>query len=382
MLSVEQYQKLYEFQNHLLQLRFKHSDELSFSQSVGEILDEVFGYDKSALGYMAEETGHVLDSSCMLHGVSLDFAQQFFYEYWRSEPFFQNGGDTIIFSQLPEFHASDMYRKVMKKNGFCDCALQFVVNPSSGRYTLYFIIFSEKKPFTNDDTQLLEKISRSIAYAQEDYLEMWILTNQNSMLVNYTNYFPIGIMLVERINQVTFTNDVAKRYLSDLGVTSPRMYNMFFTNKLYKYCKYDLINGGSIEPIRLKNYLFSIVSIGNHGKNLENHYNVQRRAAAGSSQVPLNFMVSNMDTSLCIYIINDNMYRTKFSLLSLEKAGLTKREMNIAELIAGGNSNQEIASQLGITHNTVRIHISNIYRKMNVRNRVQLIDKLMADQKS
>lgn len=379
MLNAEQYQKLYEFQNQLLQLRFKHSQELSFSQRISEILDEVFGYKKSALGYMVEETSRVLDSSCMLHGVNLDFAQEFFSEYWRSEAYFQNGTDTIVFSRIPDFHTSDMYKKIMKKNGLCDCVVKFVTSPSTGRYGLYFIIFSDKKAFSDDEMLLFEKISISMAYAQEDYLEMWNLTNQNSMLINYTNYFPIGIMLVERVNQVTFANDVAKRYMSDLGVTSPRMYNMFFTNKLYKYCKYDLINGGSVDPIRLKNYLFSIVSVGNYGRNLDMQNSIHRRASAGNSQIPLNVIAGSMDTSLCIYIINDDLYRTKFSMLTLEKAGLTKREMNIAELIAEGNSNQQIAEQLGITHNTVRIHISNIYRKMNVRNRVQLIDKLMAD---
>ncbi|MDR0850932.1 MAG: helix-turn-helix transcriptional regulator [Clostridiales Family XIII bacterium] len=52
--------------------------------------------------------------------------------------------------------------------------------------------------------------------------------------------------------------------------------------------------------------------------------------------------------------------------------GLTKREIDVADLLAAGNSYQKTAEELYISINTVRTHISNIYRKLNIDNQKSL----------
>jgi DNA-binding CsgD family transcriptional regulator len=50
---------------------------------------------------------------------------------------------------------------------------------------------------------------------------------------------------------------------------------------------------------------------------------------------------------------------------------LTEREMEILRLVAGGQSTAEIAQRLAITEATVKTHLTKIYRKTGMRNRVQ-----------
>ena len=50
---------------------------------------------------------------------------------------------------------------------------------------------------------------------------------------------------------------------------------------------------------------------------------------------------------------------------------LTKRENQILILIANGNCNKEIASELNISERTVKNHISNIFKKIDVADRTQ-----------
>ena len=52
---------------------------------------------------------------------------------------------------------------------------------------------------------------------------------------------------------------------------------------------------------------------------------------------------------------------------------LTERERQLLDLIAGHQSNQEIASQLNISLKTVRNHVSNIFSKLQVVDRAQAI---------
>lgn len=51
--------------------------------------------------------------------------------------------------------------------------------------------------------------------------------------------------------------------------------------------------------------------------------------------------------------------------------GLTERELAILRLVAEGLSNLDIASQLYVTEQTVKFHLSNIYRKLGVSNRTE-----------
>lgn len=51
---------------------------------------------------------------------------------------------------------------------------------------------------------------------------------------------------------------------------------------------------------------------------------------------------------------------------------LTKRELEIARLVASGLKNSEVAAQLYLSEKTVAAHLSNIYGKLEVRSRVQL----------
>lgn len=55
---------------------------------------------------------------------------------------------------------------------------------------------------------------------------------------------------------------------------------------------------------------------------------------------------------------------------------LSERERSVAQLVAAGMSNKQIARELGITERTVKAHISAIFRKMDVRDRLQLVLKM------
>jgi len=57
----------------------------------------------------------------------------------------------------------------------------------------------------------------------------------------------------------------------------------------------------------------------------------------------------------------------------LTQKGLSHREAEVAELVSRGLSNKEVANQLFVTEKTVKFHLTNIYKKMSVKSRAQLI---------
>ena len=57
----------------------------------------------------------------------------------------------------------------------------------------------------------------------------------------------------------------------------------------------------------------------------------------------------------------------------LESLGITKRELEILELIAKGLSNREIGEQLFVSENTVKTHSSRLFEKLNAKRRTQAV---------
>jgi two-component system, NarL family, response regulator LiaR len=58
-----------------------------------------------------------------------------------------------------------------------------------------------------------------------------------------------------------------------------------------------------------------------------------------------------------------------------EHSLLSIREKEVLELLSKGLLYKEIADQLGVTHETVKKHLKNIYQKLHVQNKIEAINK-------
>jgi DNA-binding CsgD family transcriptional regulator len=57
---------------------------------------------------------------------------------------------------------------------------------------------------------------------------------------------------------------------------------------------------------------------------------------------------------------------------------LTSTERRVADLVAAGRTNAEVAAELFMSQRTVESHLSRIYRKLDVRSRTELSRTLTA----
>ena len=56
-----------------------------------------------------------------------------------------------------------------------------------------------------------------------------------------------------------------------------------------------------------------------------------------------------------------------------QENGLTERELEIVRLVASGYKNKEVGATLAISERTVKTHLTNIFQKLGVRDRVGLV---------
>ena len=74
-----------------------------------------------------------------------------------------------------------------------------------------------------------------------------------------------------------------------------------------------------------------------------------------------------------VYVARNENFVLDTSLVS--QLELSKRELEILGLLARGHSNQEIAAKLFVSLSTVKTHIQNLFEKLDVKRRIQAVEK-------
>jgi len=76
-----------------------------------------------------------------------------------------------------------------------------------------------------------------------------------------------------------------------------------------------------------------------------------------------------------VYVTSPDSYRDVLDTSLVSELGLSKRELEILGLLAQGHSNREIAAKLFISLSTVKTHIQNLFEKLDVKRRIQAVEK-------
>jgi len=81
------------------------------------------------------------------------------------------------------------------------------------------------------------------------------------------------------------------------------------------------------------------------------------------------------DSIESLKLIHTNDQPSRDMSLMATQYGLTHRELEVLELLLEGRRPQIIAKELYIALNTVRRHLSAIFRKLNVKSQLECIEK-------
>ena len=58
---------------------------------------------------------------------------------------------------------------------------------------------------------------------------------------------------------------------------------------------------------------------------------------------------------------------------------ITERELEVASLICRGFNNAEVAEKLGITPGTAKTHLRNLYKRVRVKSKIELLLRFVED---
>ncbi len=232
-------------------------------------------------------------------------------------------------------------------------------NNNGNHYSISIFKSHEEGPFSEKEKHLLNYIYHVINANFSRYLFMMSHTENDMFLQTTLDNLPFGLAIYDENFEIIRSNSQANSYMCSITSSSNSQTGMLkFTDLIFKNTNTSSSFESSSVPLDFGSHSVTIspsISFMNQGKVLKCYYVYIRE----------NESIAFPDEKTEIMMLN------KIDLIS--KYGLTVREIDIVQLLYSGKSNKEISESLFISVNTLKSHLSNIYRKLEVSNKVEAI---------
>ena len=367
----ELYQRNSDFPEHVLRLLnkyfgfenigfFCHKKLDFFDDSSPSEEDNTIMFSKEIL-----ECTYALQNSDLV----LDHYNKLFYSmdsmtYYKLPQNLQNQ-NIIDYSQVPHGPHEDPYtefKESLSLKHFLCLYLFSEENSYLGRIALCKT--NEKGKFTENELQLLSIISKHISHSYSNYLKYSSTALRLEMMNKILLTIPLGTILLDSRFNIIFSNNLACDCCAEiLEITSNDVNNINKKNLSFKD-QQKVVNS----------IVDTMTAINNKFQNTINTY----YATYSIMIVPcITHNRSNNIETLYYMYIQKQLSSTRVDLETFaQKYNLTHQELNIIQLVQEGCSSIEISEKLYISKHTVKSHFTNIYRKLNISNRVSLLHKI------
>lgn len=364
-MNTQYLEKIISFNNDLFQYNLQSSNDENFMESLLKLLNTHFNVNNTCMTSLSNTGKKELSFNFKTNHIDYSFLQKLIAYYQKHPEYFLN--HDFFWLNQDERQDRSFYKEILKPFGYQDFIIQFIKVQKSSKY-LSCILYVSKNNFKKDFVEALHKIESTIALVHLENINNNRLTSRIQKLTDTMNFYPTGILYLSNKHQIIHANNIAKEYLKAFNINDPMLYDTFFMDHLYSYYMRVLRNKETLLPLRIQDYLFSIVKI-NEIEELCPAYKIFEEELDQTH--PLDKSID--EAIACIYIIYSKQNEIQFSSTYLLQLGLTPREIEITEYVTKGLSNIEIAQAMHISENTVKTHLSNIYKKLNINYRTELI---------
>ena len=80
-----------------------------------------------------------------------------------------------------------------------------------------------------------------------------------------------------------------------------------------------------------------------------------------------------VEKEVLVYRSNEESFQQNEAII--QQLNISQRELQVLQLMAEGNSNQEIAEKLFLSLHTIKTHTSKLFEKLDVKRRTQAVEK-------
>ncbi|WP_432664981.1 LuxR C-terminal-related transcriptional regulator [Wukongibacter baidiensis] len=349
LLNSKDYDKMLEFFYSL------HEEEKDFRRTTLDLLLKFYNFNIAA--FLLADTEYFLTKPV---GVNIsDSLIRNYNDYYHKTDIFQNIYSNKKVLSITDIMSYSEYEKTEYYNDFLKKENLYyqVAMPLKFKNELIggIGIHKEKKEenFTEKELMILNRINDLISYKLNLNLRKARLKKEYQLSKKCYSNLPIGVIILDNNFEVIDFNEASKEicnYISesyDCGEGFECIINLIFS-RVTK----SRLNSNNTIFIPLESYNIELIPIF------------------------ITNMYDELERFFYLYITNIETEK----IVKLEKArrkyNLTKRESEVVDLVLEGLRNKEIADKLHVSPHTIKTHIENIFKKMEINNRVLINHKV------
>ena len=334
-------------------------DIRSFRQQVLLSLSDVFGFERATF-FLIDKAGNMYSPTLL--EIDEKYANEFVDHFHTTDIFhpvkvFDKAISKKVLSiddvmGYHKFVNTEYYNTFLREQNIYHEVAVFLSN--NNRLTGVISLFREKseQQFSATEIGNLRDISHYISKALTNYRTLLESDYNNELLKTFSNNSPLGLIAFNRSLSVCFANTYIEDLCSSVAIADP---GFDAQTLLKKYIVEGQVPSGPgfVKLISLPSNKMLKVQV-----LPAVHYNMGE------------------DSLFMALVFDDKLVIGQNKLANPLFSTLTKREKEILELLLHGASNQDIASSLFISTHTVKAHLQNIFKKMDVPNRTSLCYKI------
>lgn len=333
-----------------------------FHQQVLSSLYQLFGYDK-CIFWTTDNSGNIFNpillnfkdkvmQTYLSEYISMDILQP-----QKVSELLHNKRVIYIDEIMPsaEYEKTEYYKNFMKPNNYYHELGLYLIEQNKLIGVIGIVRKQNENGFKENDVARLEVLGKYVSKLLATNMRLMEKDYELKLYQAHSNQSPIGLIVFDRSLQVHFCNTAALDYCKELLTKAER-----WSSIPEQFIRYFLSNHvdtwqmGYVKPIlstSLKRFTVHIVPSIYINRGADEKYR---------------YLLYIEPEPICAFLTGN----------SDRDFPLTPRERELADLVFQGFSNREIAAKLFISLPTVKSHLQNIFKKLNVTSRTELCSKL------
>lgn len=353
-LTESDYTKILSF---IAQIKKNNND---FQQHVLNLLHDIFGFKHVNFNLINHKLETFNSRLCNI----TENAKAQYYDYYHKTDIFSpknslnlwNTKNVITISDImpiSQFEKTEFYIDFLKK----DMLYYELVLPLKANNRLIggIGVFKEKDEnnFSNRDIAILSRLNEFISNDLCSYLEYSSIQKECQTYHDCFEETPTGIIILDQNFAIKRYNRAAEIFAGKLRLgNSPHSSMQQFIYEIISKFSAEINNPHADITFFYKTYKINIM------------FNL----------IPS--VCESLDSVYMIFITEENENKLTSPDSLRESYNLTAREADVLSLVKDGLSNEEIAKNLFISTHTVKSHMENIFKKLQVKNRTAALNKI------
>lgn len=371
----EEYEKLLAFSS------FINKDYERFTHNVSYGLNQFFQFPLTVYTVFRRDCeGDVYIDQIEGHSIYPDGLKAYRDEYWKSDLFVQRinpsqqgrmQNNVITISDIAtydEFYATAYGKYLLEINTPYQATLRAIRKNSYPLHVLCIFKTREQGEFTQHERELLAKVGQIFSEGVDHYLRFLSDCFFQNFLQDEVSAARHNLAIIDENSDIVFSSSsFARLSLECFGIQSRNGLIHILKQLFWEHLHINFF--AITTPVTLHIRDFDI-TVSEHCYTWPQHLGQFHFVSIERADPPAASLTAPQETA------GDCIQQRL-----MEKYHFTPREAEVAQLLTAGMSNRQLAESLYISLPTVKFHIQNICKKIDVASRASAIAKLLNDQK-